>query len=171
MDAQGLAGFNTNAVAELAGISVGSLYQYFPNKQALLAELIRLDDCNFIRALDAAASNKDCVDVKTRIRALIEVAVAHQFNQPQLVRIIDIQEQRLPLEHEEQEKTIAISRILSNIFLDSGLEPRQIPQAALDLIGIVQGMVDTAAKKFDQDTATLPDRVYKAVIGYLNLEL
>ena len=34
--AGGLAGMTTNAVAELAGVSIGSLYQYFPNKLALV---------------------------------------------------------------------------------------------------------------------------------------
>ena len=37
---QSLAGFNTNRVAEVAGVSVGSLYQYFPNKAALVTALI-----------------------------------------------------------------------------------------------------------------------------------
>jgi len=32
---------STNAIAEQAGVSVGSLYQYFPSKQALVAALIR----------------------------------------------------------------------------------------------------------------------------------
>jgi AcrR family transcriptional regulator len=31
----------TNAIAERAGVNIGSLYQYFPNKQAVIAELQR----------------------------------------------------------------------------------------------------------------------------------
>ena len=41
LDERGLEGFTTNQVAERAGVSIGSLYQYFPNKDALLAELAR----------------------------------------------------------------------------------------------------------------------------------
>ena len=40
--AKGLAGLTTTRAAERAGVSVGTLYQYFPNKQALLfAVLLR----------------------------------------------------------------------------------------------------------------------------------
>jgi AcrR family transcriptional regulator len=38
---ESLAGFNTNRIAEVAGVSVGSLYQYFPNKDAILVALGR----------------------------------------------------------------------------------------------------------------------------------
>jgi AcrR family transcriptional regulator len=37
----GYARGTTNRIAEAAGLSVGSLYQYFPNKDAVLAELVR----------------------------------------------------------------------------------------------------------------------------------
>ena len=36
---KGYEAFTTNRVAERAGVSIGSLYQYFPNKQSLLAAL------------------------------------------------------------------------------------------------------------------------------------
>ncbi|MBR9763063.1 MAG: TetR/AcrR family transcriptional regulator [Rhodobacteraceae bacterium] len=36
---QGMAGLTTSSVAERAGVSVGTMYQYFPNKQALVYAL------------------------------------------------------------------------------------------------------------------------------------
>lgn len=39
IEENGLAALSTNRVAELAGVSVGSLYQYFPNKEALVEEV------------------------------------------------------------------------------------------------------------------------------------
>jgi AcrR family transcriptional regulator len=40
---EGALGFTTTRVADEAGISVGSLYQYFPNKHSLVMELHRND--------------------------------------------------------------------------------------------------------------------------------
>ncbi|WP_221928412.1 TetR/AcrR family transcriptional regulator [Pseudomonas kilonensis] len=44
---EGWAGFTTNKVADLAGVSVGSLYQYFPDKLSLVDAIRQnhLDDC------------------------------------------------------------------------------------------------------------------------------
>jgi AcrR family transcriptional regulator len=44
----GAAGLNTNRVAEVAGVSIGSVYQYFPNKQALVAALIERNTSQFV---------------------------------------------------------------------------------------------------------------------------
>lgn len=43
LSAQGALAFTTTRVAEEAGVSVGSLYQYFPNKHALVAALHERD--------------------------------------------------------------------------------------------------------------------------------
>ena len=39
LEATGKDGFNTNAVAERAGVSIGTLYRYFPNKRSILVAL------------------------------------------------------------------------------------------------------------------------------------
>ncbi len=40
-DQQGYARTTTNKIAERAGVSLGSLYQYFPNKDALVTSLYK----------------------------------------------------------------------------------------------------------------------------------
>jgi AcrR family transcriptional regulator len=48
---EGAAALNTNRVAEVAGVSIGSLYQYFPNKEAIVSEifeeLLRLEGAEY----------------------------------------------------------------------------------------------------------------------------
>jgi AcrR family transcriptional regulator len=41
LNEQEFKGLTTNAIAQKAGLSVGSLYQYFPNKEAILLELVQ----------------------------------------------------------------------------------------------------------------------------------
>lgn len=41
LDRDGIDGLTTNAVARAAGVSVGSVYRYFPDKHAIVAELAR----------------------------------------------------------------------------------------------------------------------------------
>ena len=48
----GYAGTNTNLIAETAGVSVGSLYQYFPNKNALIAALHDRHDDQMLDVID-----------------------------------------------------------------------------------------------------------------------
>lgn len=44
---------STNKIAKLAGVSVGSLYEYFPGKEAIFAEISRREDKRHYRLLMA----------------------------------------------------------------------------------------------------------------------
>ena len=70
---EGPASFNTNRVAEVAGVSVGSLYQYYPNKAALLFQLDVLDSKVAWDEIETLLS-----DERRPVRKRVEAAV-HRF--------------------------------------------------------------------------------------------
>ena len=49
---EGEAGFTTNRIAERAGFSIGTLYQYFPSKEAIVVALVRRHRERVMRELD-----------------------------------------------------------------------------------------------------------------------
>ena len=55
---EGAAALTTNAVAARAGVSIGSLYQYFPNKQAIVRALIARE-VKLAEAIRPAAIDSD----------------------------------------------------------------------------------------------------------------
>jgi AcrR family transcriptional regulator len=52
--AEGYAALNTRRVAEVAGVSVGSLYQYFPNRESIVAELVKRRMDALMEAIEGA---------------------------------------------------------------------------------------------------------------------
>ena len=50
--------FNTNAIAERAGVGIGSIYRYFPNKHAILVELGRREMAHVGEQIAAAPAPK-----------------------------------------------------------------------------------------------------------------
>jgi AcrR family transcriptional regulator len=57
--ADGYPRLTTRRVAEVAGVSVGSLYQYFPNRRSLVAEVIRRKVEEGVRCIEEAAARAD----------------------------------------------------------------------------------------------------------------
>ena len=79
LEEDGPSRFNTNRVAERAGISVGSLYQYYPNKAALLFRLHELesgDTSALIARILADPSKTPRERVFAAVRAFFETEAA-----------------------------------------------------------------------------------------------
>ncbi|MBI1210969.1 MAG: TetR family transcriptional regulator [Alphaproteobacteria bacterium] len=80
--------FTTNRVAERAGVSVGSLYQYFPNKESLLGELMRRHVAELERGLAAITADAAKRPIADTVRALIEESVRAHLIDPELHRVL-----------------------------------------------------------------------------------
>jgi AcrR family transcriptional regulator len=67
----------TNRIAERAGVSVGTLYQYFCNKDEILDALIEQESQRYLQAIAAAMPAPE-VPLRKAIRTLLEAGYAHQ---------------------------------------------------------------------------------------------
>lgn len=91
----GFTKLSTNRVAERAGVSIGSLYQYFPGKESLVAAVIlkryQEENVHFLSAMDTI---KDA-PVRQAVEVLVRVIVASALKEPSLKEVLDEQLDRL----------------------------------------------------------------------------
>lgn len=148
----------TNRVAETAGVSIGSLYQYFPNKEAILAELIREKRSRLTAAL-AQAEGPD------RLVATIRAAVEVQLPWARLARALTEAEAFLPLaaETEAFERDL-FGRVAQAIGPASETEAR-------DVIALSAALIEAAGLRGETDADVVAARVERAVRGYLGRPL
>lgn len=71
----GLDRMTTTRVAERAGVSVGTLYQYYPNKQALLYAVVENHLTNVAKAVENACRAHRGESVKTLVAAVVTAFV------------------------------------------------------------------------------------------------
>lgn len=163
----GLVEFNTNQIAERAGISIGSLYQYFPNKEAILATIIRQmrkemrDD--FKQAIESSSDD----DLPSAIKALIAASLHHHLDDPSLTEILEKAEDDLPLDSETQALKQEMALLVVGLLKSHGVEAPE--QTAFDLIALSHGMTHAATQAGQNDFDNLSQRLERAVFGYLGL--
>jgi AcrR family transcriptional regulator len=160
LESEGLRGFNTNAIAAKAGVSVGSLYQYFPNKDAIVLALIgSFEETLHDAALRAVQGGKGH-QLKSGLRLLVRALVAVHYGRPRLNRVLEAEEERLgseissaafhenvlqllrdhqdqvvvPVSQTTERVVMAIVRALVDLGLASGVSPRSTEQRALHAI-------------------------------------
>ena len=105
LDRDGSDGFTTTAVARATGVSIGTLYQYFADKDELVAALSRRTRAALVaRIADAAelacARTRTAADLAAGWRALLAAALIGDRERPRLARELDQLEAKLGLDLE-----------------------------------------------------------------------
>lgn len=85
LEAGGLTAFTTNAVAERAGVSIGTLYQYFGDKNAVLLALARQELGAALADVNRALQGESDPTIEGRVRAMVR-AMIHAFRGRQRAR-------------------------------------------------------------------------------------
>ena len=84
----GMARLSTTRVATRAGVSVGSLYQYYPNKQSLLAAVLEKHLVNVVEAVEASCLRAKGQPVSVMAESLVQAFIAAKFAAPDVSRAL-----------------------------------------------------------------------------------
>ena len=79
---------STNHIAEVAGVSVGSLYQYFPGKEALVAAVIDRHRQKILQTVRGELADALAQPVEVAVRKLVAIAVKAHRVDPSLHRVL-----------------------------------------------------------------------------------
>ncbi len=75
LEAGGLGAFTTNVVAERAGVSIGTLYQYFADKQAILRAIAERELKATLAKVASTMTQEREAPTEARVRAIVRAIV------------------------------------------------------------------------------------------------
>lgn len=165
---------STNRIAEVAGVSVGSLYQYFPSKEALVAAVIERHQQKLMRTVRNELGDALALPVEQAIRKLVAVAVkAHRID-PKLHRVLAEQIPRVgPLETLEtfnRENYTLFKTYLERHRAEVGVDDLDL--ASFVCVTAIEALTHNAVLHYptvlsDEMMETLIDEGARLVTGYL----
>src|SRR5579872_2307562 len=163
---QGWGRFTTNAVADIAGVSIGSLYQYFPNKAALVEAILRRHFDDVLTALRKANEHSSR---SARIEGLISGVIAAHSIHPSLHRVLLEDVPRGGISKSVHEK---FESEYSNLYTQlvavggPGANPRSKVRAQV-LSSAIGGVVHDAARKGTLESSEMRQELIHLVDAYL----
>ncbi len=107
---RGYAGVTTNHVAETAGVSIGSLYEYFGDKEAVVYEVVRRAAQGFSEDAARPLPALEGAPIDAAIRRWLEALLGAMRSREALLRAIDSD---VPLELREPHRRQAWARHLA----------------------------------------------------------
>lgn len=166
LERDGFAGFNTNVIAALAGVSTGSLYQYYPDKEAILRALV-VTSVQARAALAVGAIREHAGP--GALAAALEAALAHAQERPVLTRQLAFAEPLvLVAEHDQEIAEELLASLQDAIQSDHEVSPGMATELASDVLGICKGMLLSAVARDAVSDPGLARKIILATDAYLN---
>jgi AcrR family transcriptional regulator len=168
----GLAAFTTNAVAQRAGVSIGTLYQYFANKDAVMVALIDREQRARVTAVGAAIRDlPDTATLLEAVRCVVRAVIASDRANERLARVLDHEEARLPVGEVVSAALDASGQIVATLLFRHAHEVRsiQVTTASRTMPLILRAVIDGWTNGPSPDYERAEAEAVRALVGYLSM--
>jgi AcrR family transcriptional regulator len=148
LERDGYARATTNRIAEIAGVSVGTIYQYFSNKDEIFDALIRREIDGLQRLLrDAAPDPQE--PIADALRSLLRALVRAQPEAPALYRSLEHVPNALFRRRVEEARGSVVAWV-RNFLAQRGreLRVRDLDTATFVIVAAAEGVAMTASPEF-----------------------
>lgn len=161
----------TNEIARRAGVSIGSLYQYFPNKEALVSALCERHMQHITGELVRRMADTRDLPLSRALHGLIKLLLEHHAEEPEVHRVLIEQVPRLS----GFERLAEVNRFLVQAIThdlqrrEERLRPKNLELAAFVLVHSVQAVTHAAVLDRPEalDDDALADEIVDLVRRYL----
>jgi AcrR family transcriptional regulator len=164
LESDGLRGFNTNAIAAKAGVSIGSLYQYFPNKDSIVLALIGSFERAFHDTVVKAVQDGKGKALESRLRLVIQALVSAHYYRPRLNRVLETEEERLGSEADDSAFHANLLQLLRDHQEQIAMPASRVTERVL--MAILRAVVDLGLASGASPRST-EGRAMRATCGYL----
>lgn len=165
---EGYAKATTNKIAAAAGVSVGSLYQYFPSKDAIAVELLRRYREGLIERVTAGLAQVTAESFESVVHALLSELLKAEGINPALHRVLIEQVLRTTARKEMLGFEERLEAALSDAIRKADIEPADRELAAFVLVRVVLAVVQSVVVDRPRyKTPALADELTHLVVGYL----
>lgn len=168
----GFAAATTNSIAEKAGVSIGSLYQYFPNKLAILEALRERHVKRLWEAIGKACDKSHELPWPDALRPTIEAAIEVNRSQHKLVAIMNAE---LPYMMQETQRLLIartnyIDRYRRFLIAHKDSIKVDIDHALFTLPALGRGFFSAVANERPEElrTGAVVDKMLAVMLGYLS---
>ena len=165
---RGYAQTTTNGIAARAGVHVPSVYQYFANKDALVAELWDRHVDRVITLLRAMLADPASAPIEDTARRYVSAVIEMHVAQPDLLAELYAQAPKLDGVRNLREEAIAALMPYLAHHRES-LRPTQLEMAAFVLASAVEGVARQFALSPNLAVVTLIDEVTELVTSELGV--
>ncbi|GAB3556663.1 AcrR family transcriptional regulator [Actinopolyspora lacussalsi] len=169
IDEVGYDGLTTTLIAERAGVAVGSLYQFFPDKRAVVQELTLRNLDRFVQTVSERLDRIELAHWWDAVDTVFDVYLGMHREIPAFSKLHFGDVVDLRLLHETKDNNAVIAEKLTSLISDRfGMPPGELELPLSVAVEAADAVLHLAFRRAPEGDQTLVNEARELVRGYLS---